>query len=213
MTLKKEKIIYFIPLLIMLLRGTFYQICRFQFRGLLLLDSGARVLGLEKVKLNGVAKLGRYSNLDARFSKGIELGDRFSLGDFSIMRASGAYNFESKGITIGKNVSFGPYCNIGGGYGLKVGDDCIFGPYVSIHPEEHNFSNFDKPIRSQGLKGAGITIKNNNWFGAKSTILDNVSIGSGCVIGAHTLLTKGVYVDNQIYVGVPAYKLKVRDSK
>lgn len=176
-----EKLTYYMGLGVMLVRGTLYQFFRLRFRGWLFLGTGGKVLGLGKVQLKGLVKVGAYSVVDARFSKGIVLGNRFSLGDFSTVRASGAINFMSAGIRMGNNVSFGPYSNIGGGYGLDIGDNCVFGPYVSIHPEGHVFSDMKKPIRLQGIHGRGITIGPNNWFGSKSTVLDGVAIGSGCV--------------------------------
>jgi acetyltransferase-like isoleucine patch superfamily enzyme len=133
-----------------------------------------------------------------------------TLGDFSILRASGSLSFSSAGIRIGNNVTFGPYSNIGGGYGLNIGDDCVFGPYVSIHPEGHVFSNMHVPIRLQGINGHGITIGPNNWFGAKNTVLDGADIRSGCVFGSASLVVSGLYADDAVYVGAPARKIKSR---
>lgn len=210
MALQLDKLSYYMTLGVMLIRGTLYQMLRLRFRGWLFIGPGAKVLGLGQVQLKGLAKLGAYSVVDARFSEGIVLGNRFSLGDFSIVRASGSINFMSAGIRMGDNVSFGPYSNIGGGYGLDVGDDCVFGPYVSIHPEGHVFSDMQTPIRLQGIDGRGITIGPNNWFGSKTTVLDGADIRSGCVFGSASLAVHGVYADDAVYVGVPARKIKSR---
>ena len=212
MALQLDKLSYYMTLGIMLARGTIYQLLRLQFRGHLFLGPGGQVLGLGRVQLKGMAKVGAYSVLDARFSDGIVLGNRFSLGDFSIVRASGSIHFQSPGIRIGNNVSFGPYSNIGGGYGLDIGDDCVFGPYVSIHPEGHVFSDRHTPIRLQGIIGCGITIGSNNWFGAKSTVLDGADIRSGCVFGSASLAVPGTYSDDGVYVGTPAKKMKARGA-
>jgi acetyltransferase-like isoleucine patch superfamily enzyme len=210
MLISLEKISYFASLGIMLMRGTLYQLLRLQFRGLLLLGRGGKIYGLSRLKFSGIIKVGAYSQIDARFSKGIVLGDRFSLGDFSIVRASGSIHFESGGIHIGNHVSFGPYSNIGGGFGLEIGDDCVFGPYVSIHPEDHVFTDLSKPIRQQGISGEGITIGKDNWFGAKSTILDGAFIHSHCIFGAQSLAVKGIYLGSKIYVGSPVKPIRSR---
>jgi acetyltransferase-like isoleucine patch superfamily enzyme len=210
MLIELGELSYYSSIGVMLVRGTLYQLIRLQFRGWILLGRSATIQGLSHIKINGVIKIGAYSQLDARFSEGIELGNKFSLGDYSIIRASGSRNFKSAGIKIGKNVSFGPYSNIGGGYGLTIGDDCIFGPYVSIHPEGHTFSDIDIPIRQQGINGVGIVIESDNWFGAKCTVLDGAKISSGCVFGAQTLMIKGEYSDNRIYVGSPAKVVRFR---
>ncbi len=210
MSARFEIFVYYATLGCMLLRGTLYQLLRFQFRGWMLMGPGARVLGLKRIKLNGIVKIGVHALLDARFSQGVELGNRFSLGDFSIVRASGSIHFESTGIKMGDNVSFGPYSNIGGGYGLVIGNDCVFGPYVSIHPEGHVFSDLNTPIRLQGITGSGITIGGDNWFGAKCTVLDGVQIGSGCIFGAQSLIIKGNYASTHVYVGNPVRSVKSR---
>lgn len=207
---KHTALLYYGSLALMLLRGTLYQFCRLQYRGPLLMGRGARVLGLGKLKLGGVAKVGAHATLDARFCEGVQLGRRFSLGDFSIFRASGSPDFTAGPVTVGDNVTFGPYCNIGGGFGVVIGENCVFGPYVSIHPEGHVFANRSVPIREQGIVGTGIRLGADNWVGAKATVLDGARIGSGCVLGAACVVVAGVYADNGLYVGAPARLLRQR---
>lgn len=194
----------------MLVRGTVYQFLRLHFRGWLLLGKGARVHGLRNLRFKGIVKIGAYACVDARFSHGVVLGDRCSVGDFSVLRASGSPQFVSQGIRIGDHVTFGPYCYIGGGFGLDIGDDCIFGPYVSIHPEGHRFSDPNAPIRTQGISGEGITIEPNSWFGAKVCVLDRTFIEQGCVIAAGAVLAGGRLERDSIYAGVPARRIKSR---
>ena len=208
--LSAERLSYYADLAIMLIRGTISQLLRLQFRGWVLLGRGGKIYGLKNLHLSGVIKIGEFATVDARFCRGIFLGDRFSLGNFSILRASGSVDFVSASIRIGSRVSFGPFCNIGGGYGLKIADDCVFGPYVSLHPEGHLFASLDLPIRAQGISGVGISIGADNWFGAKSTVLDGAAIPSGCVIGAATLIVAGSYASNGVYVGIPAKRVKSR---
>ena len=68
----------------------------------------------------------------------------------------------------------------------------VLGPYVSIHPESHNYNNLDIPIHAQGIRGHGIKILGNSWVGSKSSILDNVTIEQGCVIGGSAVLISGI---------------------
>lgn len=210
MSLNFDKIQYYCTLLLMAIRGFFHQIIRLRYRGIILMGPGCRVYGYNNLHINGIIKIGAYSTVDARFCDGIYFGDKFSLGDYSIIRASGDMKFVSPGISFGDNVSFGPYCNIGGGYGVEIKKNCIFGPYVSIHPESHVCENIDVPIRSQGIYGTGILINENNWFSSKVTILDGVNIDSGCVFGAAAVVVSGNYGGNSVYVGIPARKIKNR---
>ena len=207
-----DKFSYYLNLVIMLIRGTLYQLYWLNFRGWILLGPGSKIYGLSRLRLKGIIKIGSYSTVDARFCNRVSLGNRFSLGDHSILRASGSYKFMCPGVDISEHVTFGPYSTIGGGFGLSIGKDCVFGPYVSIHPEGHVFSDGLTPIRQQGIHGSGIVIGENNWFGAKTTILDGAVIESGSVFGAQSLLTKGNYFSNIIYVGSPVKATRSRVS-
>lgn len=197
----------YVPLILMAIRGTIYQLLRLKFRGIILLDVGARIYGLGNIKLRGPIKLGRYALLDARFSDGLELGQKFSLGDFSIFRLSGGL-LKASPVFIGDSVSFGPYCNIGGGFGLVIGAGCLFGPYVSIHPETHNHQDLSALIRDQGISGSGIFIDEDCWFSSKVTILDGSHIGKRSIVGAGAVLVGKKYSGFSTYVGVPARLIK-----
>ena len=91
---------------------------------------------------------------------------------------------------------------------LEIGNDCIFGNFVSIHPENHNYSDPTKPIREQGVNSVGgVKIGNNCWIGAKVTILDGTIIGDNSIVAAGAVV-KGVFPDNVIIGGVPAKVIK-----
>ena len=58
--------------------------------------------------------------------------------------------------------------------------------------------------RNQGLeKALPITIGDNCWFGANVSVLQGVTIGSGCVIAAGSIVTQDMPA-NSIIAGVPA---------
>jgi acetyltransferase-like isoleucine patch superfamily enzyme len=200
----KKKLEFFL----MLVRGLFYQITHFKFVGIILLGKSVEIKGMKNMKIKGVMKLDDYASIDARFCSILEIGNNFSLGKFSILRASGS-DFQCPGIFIGSNVSFGPYCYIGGGCGLTIKDNCLFGPSIQIHPENHNFNDLSKPIREQGVNGVGIKIGSNCWIGARNTILDGAQVDNNVVFGALSLVTRGKYLNNSIYYGSPAKLKKV----
>ena len=86
----------------------------------------------------------------------------------------------------------------------------LIGNYVSIHSENHCYSDTTRPIREQGVfyKG-GITIGNDCWIGAKATILDGTKIGNGCIVAAGAVVS-GIFPENAIIGGVPAKVIKFR---
>jgi acetyltransferase-like isoleucine patch superfamily enzyme len=197
-------------LLIMVARGALYFAVRLRLPRRVALARGARILGIGNLRLDGWVKVGMFATIDARFTTKLRLGRNFSLGDFSILRCSGAPTFLCPGVTIGDDVSFGPYCNIGGGYGLEIGAFNLFGPYVSIHPETHVADDLSRPIRRQGVTGKGIRIGPDNWFGTKATVLDGVVLGSQNIIAAGAVLTRPDYGSRTILGGLPARELAQR---
>jgi len=201
---------YHVAAAVMVLRAAIYFLVRFRLPQRVAMDRGARIRGIHNITFQGWCKIGAYALVDARHCRQVVLGRGFSLGDHSIFRCSGAPSFLCPGVTIGADVTFGPFCNIGGGYGLSIDDNNIFGPYVSIHPETHVIADLDRPIRQQGVTGKGIVIGADNWFAAKATILDATTIGSGNVIAAGAVVIAGEYGSRQILGGVPARKLGER---
>lgn len=195
-----------IALGVMLLRGVLYFLVRLRRPQLVLMGRGARIKGLRNIEFAGPAKIGAYTLIDARYCSSVRLGRNFSLGDFSTLLASGS-RLRCPGITMGDNVSFGQYCHIGGGFGLTIEANCLFGPYASLHPESHVTTRMDVPIKMQGVTGTGIRIGEDNWFGAKATVLDGVILGSGNIIAAGAILTRGSFDSHTLYAGVPAKEI------
>ena len=68
----------------------------------------------------------------------------------------------------------------------------------------HDYKQTSTPMRFAGTLTRGpITIADDVWVGANCTIADGVTIGTGAVIGANSLVTKDVQPFD-IVVGVPA---------
>lgn len=93
----------------------------------------------------------------------------------------GCYFMDGGTVTIGENVFIGPFC----------------GFYTATHPMNYK-------DRNKGLeKALPITIGDNCWFGANVSVMPGVTIGSGCVIAAGSVVTEDV-PDNSMVAGVPA---------
>ena len=193
----------------MLLRGALRQIFILRFDFILMMGRGAKFRVDRRVKLKGIIKIDDYADLDIRFTADGTIGPRFSLGKFSIFRASGSSSFTCPTVKVAENVSFGPYCNIGGGFGLTIGANVIGGPYVSIHPEEHSM-NADTLVRQQPIFGTGVRIGADCWLSAKSTILDGSNLGIGTVLAANAVVTGKTTDAYGIYAGIPAKILRYR---
>ena len=102
----------------------------------------------------------------------------------------GCYFMDGGTVTIGENVFIGPFC----------------GFYTATHPM--NYTD-----RNKGLeKALPITVGDNCWFGANVSVMPGVTIGSGCVIAAGSVVTEDV-PDNSMVAGVPAVVKKEIQQK
>ncbi|MBX5481014.1 MAG: acyltransferase [Myxococcaceae bacterium] len=169
---------------------------------------GVSVIGGERLKVGRGVRVGERVLLNARGGE-IELGENVSLGAFSRLVVSTSIRDPSGFIRIGPNVGIGEFAYVGGAGGVEIGADTIVGQYLSLHPENHVFSDREKPIRLQGVTRKGIRIGSNCWIGAKVTVLDGVSVGNDSVIAAGAVVTKS-FPEGSVIGGVPARLLKRR---
>lgn len=199
-----------------LFRVMFYKFIHLLF-GLLLFRFKARVFAHSSSKIYCVSKIISGKNLvidrnvyiDALSKDGIIFGKNVSIGKYSCIECTGSLRGIGKGLVVGDNVGLGSHGFFGCAGGVYIGSDTIFGNFVSIHSENHNYSDLTLPIRKQGVNHKGIVIGENCWIGAKVTILDGAEIGSGSIIAAGAVV-KGKFPDNCILGGIPAKILKRR---
>ena len=86
---------------------------------------------------------------------------------------------------------------------IKVGKRVEIAPNCAFYPYNHAM-NPGEAIRSQPLTSAGdIKIEDDAWLGVGVIVLENVTIGSGAVIGAGSVVTRSVPA-GAIAAGSPA---------
>jgi len=176
----------------------------------LFVGQGSKILGTNKLKVSRGVEIGRYSSIDCMSRCGLSIGRGSKIGDFCIIKVSGTLADLGSKIQIGKNVGIGDFCHIGGSGGVIIGSESIFGAYVSVHPENHLFSNPNKLIREQGVERLPVSIGENCWIGAKSTFLAGSGVGNNCIVAAGSVLTKR-FPDDVIVAGIPAKVLRTRN--
>lgn len=177
--------------------------------GIVFSGKGVVIRHASHLRAKGGLTLGPGVFINALSRGGVELGDNVTLGAGTILECTGVIRELGDYIRIGSHVGFAQRCFIAVRGPVEIGDDCIFGPNVSIHSENHVFSDPDRPIRLQGATRKGVYIGRDCWFGEGACILDGVNIGDGCVIAAGAVVTKDVPA-RSIVGGVPARVLKRR---
>ena len=169
----------------------------------------SKIRSTRKIKFGKNLNVDRNCYIDALSTDGIRFGHNVSIGKNTTIECSGTLKWLGKGLVVGDNVGLGTHGFFGCAGGVEIGDNTIFGNYVSIHSENHNYSDVNTPIRLQGVNRKGIKIGKDCWIGAKATILDGTVLGDGCIVAAGAVV-RGVIPPFSIIGGVPAKVIKSR---
>jgi acetyltransferase-like isoleucine patch superfamily enzyme len=107
-------------------------------------------------------------------------------------------------IEIGSRTNVGPNCQMFSARQLTIGQGTLIAAYTYIMSGGRYDYRAALPLAEQSSYSDGPTaIGKDCWIGAKSVILDNVSIGDHAVVGAGAVVTKDV-PNQAIAMGVPA---------
>lgn len=186
-----------------IVRGGVAQLVRAMPPKLLFLSAKASIHGLELLHFGPRLRLGERSRIICWSRGGISIGADFSLGENSIL-SNGFNPFSDIGrIAIGANVGIGGQSYISCPSSLIIGDNTITGQYLSIHAQNHVYTDPVVPIRLQKTTARGVVIGADCWIGAKVTILDGVNVGDGSIIAAGAVVTQS-FGPKSIIGGVPA---------
>lgn len=147
--------------------------------------------------------------INALSEKGIRFGRNVTIGRGTSITCTGIIANKGVGLSIGNNSAIGSNSYIGARGELQIGNDVIMGPMVTIFSENHNYESMNTPIRKQGESRKGISIEDDCWIGAGSTILDGVTVGQGSVIAAGSVVTRDVEAYS-VVAGVPARLIRSR---
>lgn len=148
-------------------------------------DPSVQILGWERVRLGRNVVVGEHTwlNVNDRGQSGIAI----DLGDHSFI---GRRNFFNAGALI----QIGPYCLTGVDCHFLGSDhrhDTPFAPYIATGNETHQ----------------RIVVGANCWFGTSVTVLGDIEIGHGSILGAAAVVTANV-PPFSMAVGNPARVIK-----
>ena len=200
-------ILFIWHLFICKLRGFLYTLFRGNCNWTIFLESNVTLRYYKNMEIGKYFFAERGTIISAPIHKSLKIGNSVKVSAYSSIHVSKNYQNFTGFIHIGDGVGIGEYANLGGAGGLQIGDDCIIGAYFSCHPENHNFEDYSKLIKLQGVSHKGIFIGKNCWIGAKVTILDGTRIGDSCVVAAGAVV-KGEFPDHCVIGGVPAKILR-----
>jgi maltose O-acetyltransferase len=94
---------------------------------------------------------------------------------------------------------------------VKIGKSCALGYNVNIHAITHDPDFPTGQETERPFIEGSVAIGDHTWIGSNVFILPGVNIGSNCVIGANSVVTKDI-PDNSIFGGVPAKLLRIKKN-
>lgn len=117
-------------------------------------------------------------------------------------------------IRFGKNVQINDYVHMVGMKSIVIGDNVLMASHVFISDNSHGAYRGDGcdsdpliPPTQREYRTAPVRIGNNVWIGESVIVMPGVTIGEGCVIGAHSIVNKSI-PDYTVAVGAPAKVVK-----
>lgn len=146
--------------------------------------------------------LGRYFNA---VRVGI-LKKLIKIGNRNIIQQD--FRFGNKGV-----VRLGDNCRINENVYVQsavIGDNVLIAPNVAVLASSHNFERTDIPIVEQGdTELKTVIIEDDVWLGRNVIVLPGITIGTGAIVAAGSVVTKNVQPFS-IVAGVPAKLIRKR---
>ncbi|MBD5331350.1 MAG: acyltransferase [Bacteroides sp.] len=126
------------------------------------------------------------------------VGKNCSFGIYTVLTAWDKYDAHifHPSVKIGNNCSFGDFLHLTCCNSISIGNNVLTGRWVTITDNSHGYTDYQSlrisPIHRKLISPGAIQIGDNVWIGDKVTILPNVEIGEGCIIGANAVVTNNI---------------------
>ncbi len=128
-------------------------------------------------------------------------GMRLHFGKRVTLSGNGAF-IGGGDVEIGDRTYIGHFFTINSGQSIHVGKYCMIANHVSLVDNEHGMRR-DALMRVQPVSSRPIVIEDNVWLAEKVTVLGGVTIGTGSVVAAGSIVNHDV-PPNTLVAGAPA---------
>lgn len=145
-------------------------------------------------------------------AKYIVFGEKVQVGQYSTISAwSSNGNTSEPKIFFHDNVTVGAFAHITAVNKIVIEEGALLGKYVTITDNSHGMVSESEinqsPIKRDLFSKGMVKISKNVWVGDKVTILPNVSVGEGAIIGSNSVVTKDI-PPFSVACGIPAQIIK-----
>jgi len=140
--------------------------------------------------------------------KRIALGSNIFVGSDSWLQTLADGDNHSVAITVGDGTSIAGSCVISAVRSVRLEENVLLARNVYISDHSHRYTQTDQPVMDQGVeKIKPVLIKKGSWLGQNVVVCPGVTIGTGAVIGANSVVTQDV-PDFSVAAGAPARVVK-----
>lgn len=146
------------------------------------------------------ASIGANSRILALSERGVILGSRVTIREGAWIQCAANPANPGVSLSIGSDTYIGPNSIIGVGGPIDIGRGCQLGAGVTLISENHRVEG--GLVSASEVSRKGIVIGDGVWIGHRATILDGVTLGDMCVVGAGAVVTKS-FPPRSTIVGVP----------
>jgi acetyltransferase-like isoleucine patch superfamily enzyme len=136
-------------------------------------------------------------------NRGIRIGDGVFVGRNTILSC------KNGDIELGDGANLGFNCEVFSASRVRIGANVLMAAYAYVIGGDHDFSDAQRSVLTQGRKSAGVQIGDGAWLGAGAKILDGVTIGEDAIVGAGAVVRDDIAA-RAIAVGVPARVVSTR---
>jgi acetyltransferase-like isoleucine patch superfamily enzyme len=150
-----------------------------------------------------------YISLDAQLET--RYGGKITIGDNSEIWDGVKLLTYRGNISIGTDCKINAYTVIYGHGNTEIGNNVLIAGHCMIIPNNHGFAARNIPMSIQPCTTKGIKIEDDVWIAHGCSILDGVTIGTGSIVAAGSVVNKDV-PPYSIVGGVPMRILKSRNS-
>lgn len=189
-----------IPLVRGTLRGVTFGGRAFPF----FLGGGGSIAYARRLFVGRAVLIGAGTRINAFSTEGVHLADGVTIREGAWIQCSSHPGHPGVGLWVGANTYIGPSAIVGVGGPVRIGAHCQIGAGCTFIAENHA-EGVDGPSASEVTR-QGIEIGAGTWIGHRVTILDGVTLGEKCVVGAGAVVTKSFPAGSKL-VGVPARSL------